>query len=119
MQLKNYLVTIHDLTSKRRPTHVDVELNFKGAPSAIRMCNCSAYMGGMDSFGSVDGMAAEVKEDLSAICNNGETVTVLQDTLDDSIDIYRARDHVLLFSMEAEHIEGAEWVKKYNSTEDK
>lgn len=117
MQLKRYQAYVHDLNDKTKPTHVDVELTFKGAPATIKMCHCSAYMGGMDSFGDVSGIAAQVREDLGAIANSGEDVEVLQDTLDGSIDIFRARDHVLLFSMEAERIEGASWVKKYNSTE--
>lgn len=117
MQLKKYQAYVHDLTSKDKPTHVDVELTFKGAPATIKMCNCSAYMGGMDSFGDVAGIAAQVREDLNTIANTGEHVKVLQDTLDGSIDIFRERDNVLLFSMEAERIEGADWVSKYNSAE--
>lgn len=117
MQLKRYQAYVHDLNSKNKPTHVDVELTFKEAPTTIKMCDCSAYMGGMDSFGDVAGIAAQVREDLGNIANTGLEVTVLQDTLDGSIDIFRARDNVLLFSMEAEHIEGASWVEKYNSTE--
>lgn len=117
MQLKKYQAYVHDLNDKTKPTHVDVELTFKGAPATIKMCHCSAYMGGMDSFGDVSGIAAQVRTDLSVISNSGEDVEVLQDTLDGSIDIFRTRDHVLLFSMEAERIEGASWIKKYDSTE--
>lgn len=117
MQLKRYQAYVHDLNSKNKPTHVDVELTFKGAPTTIKMCDCSAYMSGMDSFGDVAGIAAQVREDLGNIANTGLEVTVLQDTLDGSIDIFRTRDNVLLFSMEAEHIEGASWVEKYNDME--
>lgn len=112
MQLKRYQAYVHGAGVTG---HVDVELTFKGQPSTIKMCHCSAYMGGMDSFGDTTSMAAALREDLNAIENSGENLEVLQDTLDGSIDIFRARDHVLLFSMEAETIEGAEWVQKYNS----
>lgn len=119
MQLKKYQAFVHDLNDKTKPTHVDVELTFKGAPSTIRMCHCTAYMGGMDGFGDVAGIAAQVREDLSVIINNGEHVLVARDTVDGSIDLLRERDKVLLFSMEAEHVEGADWVPSYDSGEDK
>ena len=111
MQLKSYQAYAHGVGVSG---HLDVELTVKGKPT-IKMCNCSAYMGGMDSFGDVVQSAAAVRQDLDAIVNSGEDITVLQDTLDGSIDIFRARDNVLLFSMEAEKIEGAGWVEKYNS----
>lgn len=113
MQLKNYQAYAHGSGVNG---HLDVELMVKGKPT-IKMCNCSAYMGGMDSFGDVVQSAAAVREDLSGIANSGEENTILQDTLDGSIDIFRTRDNVLLFSMEAEKVEGADWVEKYNSEE--
>lgn len=115
MQLKNFNVSVHNLMDKNKPTHVDVELNFKGAPDTIKMCNCTAYMGGMDAFGSVEGIAAQVREDLAAIANNGEQVMVARDTVDGSIDLLREHDKVLLFSMEADKVDGANWVPAYNS----
>lgn len=115
MQLKNFNVSVHNLMDKNKPTHVDVELNFKGAPDTIKMCNCTAYMGGMDAFGSVEGIAAQVREDLAAIANNGEHVMVARDTVDGSIDLLRERDKVLLFSMEADNVDGAEWLPDYDS----
>lgn len=113
MQLKNYQAYVH---GNGVAGHMDVELMVKGKPT-IKMCNCSAYMGGIDSFGDVVQSAAVVREDLASIANSGEDITILQDTLDGSIDIFRARDNALLFSMEAEKIEGAGWVQKYNSVE--
>lgn len=112
MQLKHFQAFVH---GNGVTGHVDVELFFKGKAFPIKMCHCSAYLGGMDSFGDATTMAAAVREDLGAMANSGEDLEVLQDTLDGSIDIFRKRDHVLLFSMEAEKIEGADWVEKYNS----
>lgn len=117
MQLKKFQCYVHDLNIKDKPTHVDVELTFKGVPGTIKMCNCSAYMGGMDSFGDVAGIAAQVREDLGVIANSGESVKVRRDTVDGSIDLFRESDNVLLFSMEAEHVEGADWVTSYSSAE--
>ncbi len=112
MQIKRYQAYVHGSGVN---SHVDVELTIKGKAQPIKMCHCSAYLGGMDSFGDPSTMAAAVREDMEEIVNSGIDVNVLQDTLDGSIDIFRARDNALLFSMEAEKIEGAEWVEKYNS----
>lgn len=112
MRLTHYQCFVHDPNTS---PHVDVELFIDDRP-LIRLCNCSAYMGGMDSFGNVATMAAEVREDLDALSNT--EVVVARDIVDDSIDIFRASDHALMFSMECDRLDGADWVPTYNSGED-
>lgn len=109
MQLKRYQCYVHG-------NHVDVELTFKGQDT-IKMCDCSNYNGNIGAFGEPTAIAPVVRQDLDQIANSGMEVEVKRDTLDGSIDILRALDHVLLFSMEADKVEGAEWVPTYNSTE--
>lgn len=113
MQLKNYQAYVHEHDGD---VHVDVELHFKGQPT-IKMCDCSAYLGGTDSFGDLYEIAARVREDLNAMSNAGDHYVVKQDTLDGSIDVFRERDGALMFSMECERLEGADWVEKYSSVE--
>lgn len=116
MQLKRYQAYVHQPADGDQPMHVDVELTVKGRP-IIKMCDCSNYMGNVGAFGHPAEIAPVVREDLAAISNSGEDIDVVQDELDGSIDIYRTRDGALLFSMECDHIEGADWVRKYNSEE--
>lgn len=111
MKLTNYQCYVHRLGED---VHVDVEL-FIDDRAPITMCDCSAYMGGVESFGNVESIAAEVREDLSNFI--GTDVIVKRDSLDGSIDIFRAVDNVLLFSMECDHLRGADWVPIYNSQE--
>lgn len=115
MKLKRYQAYVHENT-ETEPLHVDVELTFQGHPT-IKMCDCSAYLGGVDTFGSVGEMAAQLREDLNAMANDGTSYTVKRDKLDGSIDVFRDSDGALMFSMECEHIEGADWVPEYDSTE--
>lgn len=114
MKLTNYQCFVHDQNNPNKPTHVDVEL-FTDTKDPIKMCDCSAYMGGMDSFDDVAAIAAEVRSDLDGIINT--EIIVKRDILDGSIDIFRAADNVLLFSMECEDLRGADWVPTYDSTE--
>lgn len=113
MFLDNYQAYVHDNTINR---HCDVELMFRGMPK-MRLCDCHAYMGVGGNFGNVDELAAQVREDLRNMCNAGVKYTVKRDKLDGSIDIFRESDNVLMFSMECEKLEGADWVPEYNSTE--
>lgn len=115
MQLKKFQAFVHNLNDKDKPTHVDVELTFKDTIPTIKLCHCTAYMGGMDSFGDVAAIAAQVREDLGVIANSGTQVRVVKDLVDGSIDLLRLEDGALLFSMEAEKIEGDEWVEFYCS----
>lgn len=115
MQLKRFQAYVHDLNDKDKPTHVDVELTFKENLPTLKLCHCTAYMGGMDSFGDVAAIAAQVREDLGVIANSGTHVRVVKDLVDGSIDLLRREDGVLLFSMEAEKIEGDDWVEFYCS----
>lgn len=115
MKLNTYDVHIH----RREPWdnwHVDVTLEFEGK-APIKMCECSAYLGQEGKFGDAADLAAVVREDLDKMANAGVDYEVRQDTLDGSIDIFRATDEALMFSMECDRIEGNDWVEKYSSVE--
>lgn len=115
MQVKKFQAFVHDLNDKDKPTHVDVEITFKEDLPVLRLCHCTAYMGGTDGFGDVAAIAAQVREDLGVIANSGTRVRVVRDLVDGSIDLLRLEDGVLLFSMEAEKVEGDEWIEFYCS----
>lgn len=108
MQLKKYQCYVHG-------SHVDVELTFKGQDT-IKLCECSNYNGNIGAFGDPIAIAPVVREDLGHIANSGQEVEVKRDKLDGSIDIFTPAG-VLLFSMEAERVEGADWVREYDSSE--
>lgn len=111
MKLVDYQSYTHGYTGNM---HVDVRLTFEGHDE-IKLCNCSAYLGGAGQFGDVVSMANRVRGDLRAMQDSGEDFEVKQDRLDGSVDVYRKRDNALMFSMEAERIEGATWLPQYDS----
>lgn len=113
MKLLKYECDVHAPTNYE-PAHVDVALYFEGK-DPIKMCDCSAYLGGMDSYGYAEQMVAAVREDLDQMANNATEYDVAIDAMDGSLDIVRTADRALMFSMECEHMEGADWVPQYNN----
>lgn len=112
MTIKEYQAFTHG-TYGQHDEHVDVRITFDGKPT-IKMCGCSAYMGVVGAFGEPSEIAGKVRADLGAMTGKHDLSCYI-DVEDGSVDIYEG--DTLMFSMEAEKLEGADWLPTYSSEE--